>query len=89
MKKSLVDFWCLIWQERPTSIVMVTNLIEGSKSKCEQYWPNSVMESGDFGPFTVTVLDEQVLPDYVIRKFTVMVTITIHCINNLINVYAT
>ena len=37
MSKTLVDFWRLIWQERPQIIVMVTNLKEGSKSKCEQY----------------------------------------------------
>ena len=80
MKNSLVDFWCLIWQERPASIVMVTNLIENSQGKCEQYWPKSVMESEDFGPFTVTLLDEQVLPDYVIRKITVTVRNTIDCV---------
>uniref|UniRef100_A0A1X7TAG7 Protein-tyrosine-phosphatase n=1 Tax=Amphimedon queenslandica TaxID=400682 RepID=A0A1X7TAG7_AMPQE len=70
MKKTLVDFWRLIWQEKPVSIVMVTNLKEGTKSKCEQYWPNGRAESEEFGPFSVTLVDEQVLPDFVIRSIT-------------------
>ena len=47
---------------------MVTNLKEGSKNKCEQYWPSSPPGQEWFGPFQVTLLDEQVLPDYTIRK---------------------
>ena len=54
-------------------IVMVTNLKEGTKSKCEKYWPNGRAESEEYGPFTVTLVDEQVLPDFVIRSITVMV----------------
>ena len=60
------------------SIVMVTNLKEGTKSKCEQYWPNFVMEQEDYGPFTVTLLDEQVSPDYTVRTMTVTVSEVIH-----------
>ena len=67
MKKTLTDFWSLIWQEKPNAIVMVTNLKEGSKTKCEQYWSESYMEPTTFGPFIVTLVDEQVLPDFVIR----------------------
>uniref|UniRef100_A0A1X7TQU1 protein-tyrosine-phosphatase n=1 Tax=Amphimedon queenslandica TaxID=400682 RepID=A0A1X7TQU1_AMPQE len=52
---------------------MVTNLKEGTKSKCEQYWPNGRAESEEFGPFSVTLVDEQVLPDFVIRSITVMI----------------
>ena len=74
MKKTLVDFWRLIWQERPVSIVMVTNLKEGTKSKCEQYWPNSTAENDHFGPFTVTLTNEQVHPDFVIRQLNVKVS---------------
>ena len=54
-------------------IVMVTNLKEGTKSKCEQYWPNTAAKNETYGPFTVTLQDEQVYPDSVIRKLSVMV----------------
>ena len=45
---------------------MITNLEEGGKIKCQRYWP----ESGhcEFGPFEVTLTDEQILADYTIRK---------------------
>lgn len=53
-------------------IVMVTNLMEGSKKKCSSYWP----EGGDpvnFGPFAVELIDRSILVDFTIRKFTLKV----------------
>ena len=62
------------------SIVMVTNLKEGTKSKCEQYWPNGRAENDHFGPFTVTLTNEQVYPDFVIRQLNVTVSQKYYCI---------
>ena len=72
LPKTLVDFWRLVWQERPPSIVMITNLEEGGKIKCQQYWP----ESGrcQYGPFEVTLTDEQIMTDYTIRKLEAQVS---------------
>ena len=70
--KTTVDFWRLIWQEKPPIIVMVTNLKEGNKSKCEQYWPDS--GTGNFGPFKVTLTEHQVFADYCIRTMQVTVS---------------
>ena len=56
-------------------IVMVTNLKEGNKSKCEQYWPNNSTTEERFGPFSVRIIEEQVLLDYVIRSIAVIVCI--------------
>ena len=53
---------------------MVTNLREGVKSKCEQYWPSSSRQKS-FGPFDVTLLGEKITPDFVIRTLTVQVII--------------
>uniref|UniRef100_A0A1X7SJZ3 protein-tyrosine-phosphatase n=1 Tax=Amphimedon queenslandica TaxID=400682 RepID=A0A1X7SJZ3_AMPQE len=66
VSSTLVDFWRLIWQERPPIIVMITNVIEEGKVKCQQYWPDS--DTKDYGPFSVTLNDEQVLTDYTVRK---------------------
>ena len=73
MRKTAVDFWRLIWQEKPNIIVMVTNLKEGNKNKCEQYWPPARPGLQSFGPFQVSLIDEEFFPDYVIRDITVVV----------------
>ncbi|KAK6047614.1 Protein-tyrosine phosphatase [Cooperia oncophora] len=41
MDKTIDDFWRMIWQEKCRSIVMLCNLTECGKQKCEQYWPLS------------------------------------------------
>ena len=83
MNKTTVDFWHLIWQERPPTIVMVTNLKEGKKIKCQQYWPESG-STQSYGPFKVTLTDQQVYTDYTIRTLQLevrngyLMTIKIH-----------
>ena len=70
--KTVVDFWWLIWQERPPTIVMVANVKEGNRTKCEQYWPESGKK--DFGPFQVIITDQQIFADYTIRTLSVSVS---------------
>ena len=50
---------------------MVTNLKEDKKIKSQQYWPDS--GSKDFGPFHVTLIDQQIFTDYTIRNLQVEV----------------
>ncbi|XP_067884479.1 receptor-type tyrosine-protein phosphatase eta-like, partial [Heterodontus francisci] len=63
------DFWQMIWQENSSIIVMLTNLIEQDKAKCEQYWPNE-LESQSYGEFTVTSThrESQRTKSFIIRK---------------------
>ena len=65
----VVDFWRLVWQERSPIVVMVTNLSEGNKKKCEQYWPET--GSTTYGPFKVTLTGQQVFADYIVRTMEV------------------
>ena len=74
LPKTVVDFWRLVWQERPPTIVMVTNVKEGNRIKCQQYWPDSGKK--EFGPFQVTISDQQVFADYTIRTLSVSVSHT-------------
>ncbi|CAJ0607191.1 unnamed protein product [Cylicocyclus nassatus] len=39
--QTVEDFWRMIWQEKCKSIVMLCNVIECGKKKCEQYWPEA------------------------------------------------
>ena len=67
----MVDFWRLVWQERAPTIVMITNLEEGKKIKCHQYWPDK--DSVKFGPFEVSIIDRQTVADYTIRTLMLQV----------------
>ena len=71
LPKTVVDFWRLVWQERAPTIVMITNLVEGTKKKCHQYWPDK--DSTKFGPFEVSLIDQQILADYTVRILIVQV----------------
>ena len=70
--KTLVDFWRLIWQEKPPVIVMVTNVKEEKKIKCHQYWSEN--GSISYGPFRVELTKEQALSDYTIREMQLTVS---------------
>jgi protein tyrosine phosphatase len=40
-KKTMVDFWTMVQQEKCSLIVMLTNLSENGRVKCHQYWPDT------------------------------------------------
>ncbi|XP_061185070.1 receptor-type tyrosine-protein phosphatase epsilon-like [Saccostrea echinata] len=67
---TLVDHWRMIWQENIEYIVMLTNLIEGPKVKCHQYWPDQNKQL-DVDPFSVTLVEEKVYAYFVIRRMSV------------------
>ena len=69
-KYSINDLWRMIWQVRATRIVMITNLVESGKPKCNLYWP-AEKESCLYGKFHVKLLSQEINPDYTIRSFQV------------------
>ncbi|CAH1772950.1 unnamed protein product [Owenia fusiformis] len=68
-KYTAIDMWRLVWQENCNRIVMVTNLVENGKKKCEQYWPDD--GSLEYGEFTVELAETQQLSDFIIRTFAI------------------
>ncbi|CAJ0567684.1 unnamed protein product, partial [Mesorhabditis spiculigera] len=56
---TIEDFWRMMWQEKCRSIVMLCNLVEQGKRKCEQYWPNEKGTTMDSGPVSVKCLSIQ------------------------------
>ena len=54
---------------------MVTNTKEGRTKKCEQYWSEDASVS-NFGPFNVSVVEQHILADYVIRHMRMVVSLT-------------
>ncbi|ELU14880.1 hypothetical protein CAPTEDRAFT_212627 [Capitella teleta] len=61
---TVVDFWRLLWLEKVNRIVMVTQLVEGEKKKCELYWPCDVGTTEEFGTFAVTTVLKEEYADY-------------------------
>lgn len=61
------DFWCMVWQEDVNQIIMLTNLKEGRKLKCAQYWPdqNATMTCGNV---VLTAMEERLYAYNVVRK---------------------
>ncbi|VDK88533.1 unnamed protein product [Litomosoides sigmodontis] len=53
-ENTVEDFWRMIWQESCRSIVMLCNIMECGKKKCEQYWPAEEGESKEYGTLKVT-----------------------------------
>ncbi|WAR17876.1 TENX-like protein [Mya arenaria] len=61
-------FWETVWQQKVEKVVMVTNLIEENKDKCDQYWPN-VGSSARYGNVNVTCLSEDEYAEFTRRTF--------------------
>ncbi|XP_072172515.1 receptor-type tyrosine-protein phosphatase alpha-like [Diadema setosum] len=65
------DFWRMIWQYGCKKVIMLTNLVESKKRKCEQYWPE---ESCFYGEIYVAAKDKHVTKHYTIRRFGIGMT---------------
>jgi len=57
----------MIWEERVTLLVMLTEVVESGKVRCCRYWPE-VNCSQEYGRYGVTTLSEQTDRVFVTRQ---------------------
>ncbi|XP_060083383.1 receptor-type tyrosine-protein phosphatase kappa-like [Ylistrum balloti] len=63
------DIWRMIWQHKVDSIVMLANLVEDGKVKCECYWPT--IQPVTYNNLTVTRVNKTEMAMYTVRTFIV------------------
>ncbi|XP_043341904.1 receptor-type tyrosine-protein phosphatase V-like isoform X3 [Cervus canadensis] len=68
LKKTLADFWRLVWEQQVHVIVMLTVGMENGRVLCEHYWPADSRPI-THGPVTILLLAEQPQDEWTTREF--------------------
>jgi protein tyrosine phosphatase len=67
LPNTIADFWRMVWEQGTAIIVMVAQVREGNRVKCEQYWPSPQAHVTVPG-FKVESVSETALSTNVVRR---------------------
>ncbi|XP_060034530.1 receptor-type tyrosine-protein phosphatase V-like isoform X4 [Erinaceus europaeus] len=68
LKKTLEDFWRLVWEQQVQLIVMLTVGMENGRVLCEHYWPADPSPA-IYGHITIHLLAEESQDEWTNREF--------------------
>lgn len=67
LPNTFADFWRMIWEQGSIVIIMITNLMERGRRKCDMYWPEEGSET--YGHVTVKHINTFSRAHYTVRMF--------------------
>ncbi|KAL8568602.1 hypothetical protein ACOMHN_006263 [Nucella lapillus] len=67
LPQTFADFWRMVWEQNCSVIVMITNLMEKGRRKCDQYWPGDGVEI--YGNMSVKMLSTVQRAHYTVNIF--------------------
>uniref|UniRef100_A0A8C6YDH4 protein-tyrosine-phosphatase n=1 Tax=Naja naja TaxID=35670 RepID=A0A8C6YDH4_NAJNA len=68
LKKTLDDFWRLVWEQNICTIVMLTVGMENGRVLCEYYWPTDISHVSS-GEISIHLLAQNFADEWTTREF--------------------
>ena len=59
----------MVWNEKSSVIVMLTQTFECIKVMSAQYWPNKIGQTEKYGEFSLTLVQEDTFADYKVNEY--------------------
>ena len=71
MPNTVNDFWKMVWEFKSQTIVQLCGANEDGVEVCQQYWPDPVKSSIQYGAARVSLESEAASGDYIVRQLEV------------------
>ncbi|XP_030077446.1 receptor-type tyrosine-protein phosphatase V isoform X2 [Microcaecilia unicolor] len=66
LKKTIEDFWRMVWEQNVYNIVMLTVCMENGRVLCDHYWPSDSSPI-TYGQITVHLIDQNISNEWTTR----------------------
>ncbi|NXX48435.1 PTPRV phosphatase, partial [Tricholaema leucomelas] len=68
LKKTIDDFWRLVWEQNVCNIIMLTVCMENGRVLCDHYWPSEATPVC-YGQVRVQLLQQSSTEEWTLRRF--------------------